>query len=273
MMMYDDRLPVTAVIPCFRCAGTIRRAVASVVHQTRAPAQIILVDDGSGDDTLAVLRELERTYPNWIEIVPLQDNLGAATARNAGWAKATQPWIAFLDADDAWHPRKLEIQHAFMAAHPEVELCGHGHRQIRHEDGLPNWAPAPYKAKRIHMWPLLLSNKFVTPSVMIRRDIKHRFIENKRHMEDHMLWLEIVCHGGHAVKLSAELAAIYKRPFGVAGLSSQIWPMERSDLDNYRRLYLQGCLKGYQYVALCGYSLVKYVRRLLIHKLIAPAQS
>ena len=72
---------------------------------------------------------------------------------------------------------------------------------------------------------------------MIRRDIEQRFTEKQRYMEDHMLWLKIIYSGGYVVKLSPELAAIYKRPFGVTGLSAQFWSMERSDLGNYRRLY------------------------------------
>ena len=119
--------------------------------------------------------------------------------------------------------------------------------------------------KRIRKWALLRSNKFVTPSVMLRRDIEHRFVEKQRYMEDHMLWLNIVCSGARVVKLSEELAAIYKEAFGVTGLSSQVWLMERSDLGNYRRLYLGGYIGGAQLTALVVYSTLKYVRRLIIY--------
>ena len=257
--------PVSVVIPCFRCAGAIERALASVAQQSMRPSELILVDDASGDGTLAVLHALEAAYPGWVKVLQLEENRGAAGARNAGWAVASQPYIAFLDADDAWHPKKIEIQYAYMAAHPAVVLCGHGHRLLNQDDVLPDWAVAQCDAQRIHKWGMLLANKFVTPSVMVRRDVACRFVEKQRHMEDHMLWLQIICSGACVVKLSAELAAIYKGPFGVMGLSSQMWLMERGDLGNYRRLYRAKLINGFQLAALGIYSLLKYVRRLLLH--------
>lgn len=257
--------PVSVVIPCFRCAATIRRAVDSIVQQTHKPAEVILVDDASGDDTLAALHTIEKQYSGWVKVIALMENSGAASARNAGRAAATQPYIAFLDSDDVWHPQKIEIQYAYMSAHPEVALCGHGYRRLTQENALPDWPVSDCVAQSIHKWLLLLSNRFVTPSVMLRRDIEQRFVEKQRYMEDHMLWLKIVCSGGKVVKLSAELAAIYKRPFGVMGLSAQFWSMERGDLGNYRRLYRANCINGFQLGALVVYSVLKYVRRLVIY--------
>lgn len=263
--MSSDEVPVTVVIPCFRCALTIRRAIYSVVQQTKKPTEIILVDDASGDETLDVLREIEAQYLGWVKVISLNKNSGAGSSRNAGWALAAQPYIAFLDADDTWHQKKIEIQYGYMTAHPEVVLSGHGHRLLNQDDVLPDWEVAQCDAQRIHKWAMLWSNKFVTPSVMVRRDVAYRFIDKQRHMEDHMLWLQIICSGVCVVKLSAELAAIYKGPFGVMGLSSQMWLMERGDLENYRRLYHAKLINGFQWATLGIYSLLKYVRRLLLH--------
>lgn len=257
--------PVSAVIPCFRCSRTIARAVASIAQQTKKPAEVILVDDASGDDTLPVLQQLAQKYPGWIKVLQSDENRGAASARNAGWDSASQAYVAFLDADDAWHPQKIEIQYNYISAHPEVILCGHGHRVIKQTDALPDWKIGDWKEERIHKWVLMLSNRFITPSAMVRRETKHRFVERQRYMEDHMLWLLLVCSGGDVVKLSAELAAIYKSPFGMKGLSAQVWSMERGDLGNYRRLYRAGCINGFQLGMLAIYSLLKYVRRLLMY--------
>lgn len=257
--------PVSVVIPCYRCAATIARAIASIAQQTRKPAEVLLVDDASGDGTLAVLQELAQQHTGWIKVIALNQNQGAASSRNVGWEAASQPYIAFLDADDAWHLKKIEIQYAYMSAHPEVMLCGHGHRVVRQADMLPGWELGDWKVERIHKWALLLSNKFVTPSAMLRRDVNQRFVTGQRYMEDHMLWLELVCSGGVVTKLSAELAAIYKSPFGAAGLSAQLWPMEKSDLSNYARLYGSGCINLFEWLSLGLYSLLKYLRRLLIY--------
>ncbi len=259
-----DTVPVSVVVPCYRCSLTLERAVKSVAGQARRPVELILVDDFSNDETAKLLEVLAARYEaGWIKIKWLVQNVGAASARNIGWAAATQPFVAFLDADDAWHAEKLAIQYAYMQAHPDVALSGHNHRLLTQDIGL-NWKVAEARATKITKWPILLSNKFVTPSVMVRRDVRHRFVENQRHMEDHMLWLQVVMGGGGVAKLDSELAAIYKQPFGARGLSAQIWLMELGELGNYRRLFSAGLIKFHEFVALCVYSLVKYVRRLVI---------
>jgi glycosyltransferase involved in cell wall biosynthesis len=257
--------PVSVVIPCFRCATTIERAVASVIQQTQTVAELILVDDGSGDATLAVLHNLAKQYPNWIKVVALPENQGLANARNAGWAAATQKYVAFLDADDAWHPQKIAIQTAYMEAHPDVALSGHGHKVISTNNKLPDWQIQTWQVRQIPKWSWLLSNKFVAPSVMVRRDIAQRFVANRRYMEDHILWLEIVYSGQQVAKLSAELVAIYKNSFGVSGLSSHLWAMEQGELSNYQRLYNKNFINLAQWLALSMYSLLKFARRLVIY--------
>lgn len=258
---------VSVIIPCYRCTATLERALASVLAQTLPAAEVVLVDDASGDDTRALLFDLQARFaPGWIKLVLLDTNVGAGSARNAGWDHATQPWVAFLDADDAWHFRKLEIQCAYMAAHPDVAMCGHGYRLLK-QGILPYWEVKKVPAQTIGKWRMMLSNRFVTPSVMLQRDLPHRFEERQRYMEDHMLWLKVVCSGARVVKLPLDLAAIYKSPFGVTGLSSRVWLMERSDLGNYHRLYKSGHLKTWQLSLLALYSAVKYVRRLLFYAL------
>ena len=263
--MKNNVVPVTVIIPCYRCASTIRRAIQSVIAQTQQPAEVILVDDASGDETLAMLRELEQQYPDWIKVIALAKNQGAASARNAGWAAASHTFIAFLDADDAWHPKKIEIQYAYMNTHPEVTLSGHRHQILNQDDHLPDWLiPPSTDVVCISKWGLLLSNQFVTPSIMLRMDIPQRFSEQQRYMEDHLLWLEILCEGALVVKLPDELAAIYKSSFGVTGLSSNIVAMERSELYNYVHLYKIQHIGLSVLIFLEAFSLIKFLRRLVI---------
>jgi len=257
--------PVSAVIPCYRCSSTIERAISSIALQTQKPAEVILVDDCSGDDTLHILRLLEEKYRGWVKVVSLPVNEGAGSARNAGWEIAMQPYIAFLDSDDAWHPKKIDIQYAFMKDNPDVALSGHGHRILDKNDESLDWEIFSDKELYIQKWQLLVSNRFVTPSVMIRRDVKQRFIENQRYMEDHMLWLQVICSGTIVAKLPTELAAIYKSSFGATGLSAQLWPMELGELKNFNSLYSKNDINWYQLTALRVFSLLKYVRRLIIY--------
>lgn len=255
------RASVSVVIPCFRCKETIRRAVVSVARQTLVPGELILIDDGSGDGTLEVLKDLQGEFgEHWVEIMALDRNSGPASARNAGWDAATGGYVAFLDADDAWHPRKIEIQFAFMEAHPEVVLCGHAHRRLRDGDSLDTPLARPGFGA-VSLPALLLSNRFATPSVMVRRDVPLRFQPGKRRMEDHLLWIEIALEGRRIARLDEVLAFTFKPPVGVSGLSASAWAMRKAELANYWTLRGSGRLGLAATLALCAYSLAKHLIR------------
>ena len=257
--------PVSAVIPCYRCAGTIGRAVASIAAQTRRPAEVILVDDGSGDGTLQRLRALAASYaPGWIRVVALPENRGAADARNAGWAAATQPYLAFLDADDAWHPRKIELQYGYMQEHPEVALCAHRHEVLAAAE-VPDRPVGEIAAEHVSGTSLLLSNNFFAPTMMmLKRELPQRFLSGRRHVDDHLLWMRIVCAGHSLIRLSPKLAYTYKRPFGESGLSGQLWAMQKSELANYWILRNEGAIGFAAAAGLSVWSLAKFVRRLAL---------
>lgn len=119
--MFDPKVRVaepsqaalSVVIPAYNAASYIAATIASVRAQTLRPAEIIVVDDGSTDDTVAVaraagLRVLE------------QKNMGVSVARNRGITAAAHPWVALVDADDLWEPDKLERQWASLAAAPSA---------------------------------------------------------------------------------------------------------------------------------------------------------
>ena len=236
MMESHSVVPVSAVIPCFRCSTTIDRAVQSIAQQTIRPAEVILVDDASGDGTLAVLQELEQAYLGWVKILQLNENRGAANARNAGWAAASQPYIVFLDADDAWHIEKLRIQYEYMRDRPSIAVTGH--RCIWLRDGKPpSGMPHVSGYTPITPFRLLFRNAFSTPSAMLKRDIPFRFTENKRYCEDYDLWLQIVFGGLQVMLIEADLAYLYKAPYGASGLSAQLWKMEKGELDSFAHLY------------------------------------
>ncbi len=236
----------------------------SVASQSLLPAELILVDDGSGDGTLAALSALQEEFgSDWIKVVSLPENSGAGDARNAGWKTASGRYIAFLDADDVWHPRKIEIQHAFMEENTDIALSGHAHRQIKAGEPVGDTLERP-GFRRISFRDLLLSNRFVTPSVMVRDSVPCRFLPGSRYMEDHLLWLEITAGGAGAARLNEVLAFIYKSPFGESGLSARMFEMEKAELANYWRLRHKGALDLAAALGLSTYSLAKYVRRMLL---------
>jgi len=263
--------PVSAVIPCYCCSETIERAVGSIINQTQLPVEIWLVDDASPDDgcTLNKLYELKARYTDMvqIEIIKLPVNGGPSVARNAGWEAATQPYIAFLDADDAWHPQKLEVQYGWMKEHPEIALTGHKCLWLK-EDSFPqSGEPLPkveeFHVRRITKLSLLFSNRFSTPSVMLKNDLPFRFEPQKRHSEDYLLWLQITLSGYQCAFLDLPLAYLYKAPYGEGGLSADLWKMEKGQLDTYYRVYKEGYINLFAWLFLVLFSLAKFCRRVL----------
>jgi glycosyltransferase involved in cell wall biosynthesis len=259
--------PISVVIPCYRCVKTIDRAIRSILRQTVKPYEVILVDDASGDGTAEALNYIAHQYPTRVKVISFNHNQGVACARNAGWDLASQPYIAFLDADDAWHPRKLEIQYSYMLAHPDVTLSGHLVRVLDQPDSMPIWEIGSWDVLRLSKLRMLLTNRLFPSTVMLKRDVPNRFQSGKRHTEDHLLWLELLCAGHRLVKLNLELESAYKPLYGVGGLSSQLWLMEKGELDTYKSIYAKGHINFAQWIGLSLYSLTKYARRLLMYGL------
>jgi glycosyltransferase involved in cell wall biosynthesis len=113
---------VSAVVPAYNAARTLRAAVESILLQTVGDVEVIVVDDGSEDDTADVARAIADSRVRLVS----QANGGASAARNAGIRSARGPYVAFLDADDLWLPDKLARQLAVLRSRPDVHAvhCG-----------------------------------------------------------------------------------------------------------------------------------------------------
>lgn len=257
---------VSVIIPCYCCSETIERAVASVAAQTLKPAEVLLVEDYSSDNTLRVLESFQQCYgADWIKIIAQPENRGPGSARNAGWEAATQPYIAFLDADDAWHPQKIEIQFGWMRDNPEVALTGHACRfvsNLNEQMGRKlTLDEAPFRP--VGRQQLLISNRFSTRSVMLRRDLPHRFAPEKRHSEDYLLWCEICLDGYSCYRSPLTLAFLFKAHYGEAGLSGNLWLMEKGELDTYTRLCQSKRIALHNLPVLYGWSVARYLHRVV----------
>ena len=109
---------MTAIIAVYNGAALIRRAIDSVLAQTRAVDETIVVDDGSTDST----RDVVSSYGDRVRYI-YQPNGGVAAARNTGVRSATTEWVAFLDHDDEWLPHKIERQLQLLTANPQAAMC------------------------------------------------------------------------------------------------------------------------------------------------------
>lgn len=114
---------VSVVIPAYNREKTIRRCINSVLSQTYPVREIIVVDDGSQDNTVRILEE---EYKDSV-IVIKQSHKGAQAARNAGIIAAKSEYIAFLDSDDEWLDKKMELQMKVLEEKPDAVVCGNGY--------------------------------------------------------------------------------------------------------------------------------------------------
>lgn len=259
-----DRAPATVVIPCFRCRETIERAVNSVAAQTWLPEEVILVDDASGDGTLDMLHGLRSQYPRgWITVLEQSENGGPGVARNVGWKHARSPYIAFLDADDAWHPRKMELQLTWMESHPEAAFTGTRSSVCLNEKW--DWPVKDrLKVHEITFHRLLVVSSLPTRSVIIRADVPRRFAPGKRYSEDYLLWLLLLAEGYRGFLIDAPLSVSFKKDFGASGLSSHLWLMHEEVVDTYRRVKKAGHIGNLGYWSLIFIEYLKLLRRLAL---------
>ena len=205
---------VSVIIPTFNRAHTLGRAVESVVAQTFGDWELIVIDDGSFDETPSVVSRFSDERIRFVR----QKRAGVSAARNRGIESTERPWISFLDSDDYWQPTKLERQFASLDSCPGLSVCytneiwirrGVRVNQKRKHRKYGGWI---YE----HCLPLCI----ISPSsVLLRRSLlekKGRFDESFPVCEDYELWLRLTARnpvlfldehlitktGGHGDQLS-----------------------------------------------------------------------
>lgn len=112
---------VSVVLPTYNRAAWLPQTVESILQQTHAPTEVIIVDDGSHDETEAVCAG----FPDPVRYLR-QENAGVSAARNRAIREAQGDWIALADSDDIWRPEKLEVQLAAMSVNPQAGWCASG---------------------------------------------------------------------------------------------------------------------------------------------------
>ena len=228
---------ISVIIPAYNAASTITRALQSVAAQTRSPKEIIVIDDASTDNTREVAANFASTSSIPLRVITQPANGGPSAARNAGWDAATSDYIAFLDADDQWHPRKIELQYPLMHNQPEVTMSCHLHDFSA--TSTTSWElfdESSITSSEIPFRHFLLRNRCTTPSVILKRSIGERFDSQKRFAEDYLLWMQITATYGPAKRLNAKLVRCSNPAYGGSGQSGQLRGMARSEFQGFRTL-------------------------------------
>ena len=194
-MMDEKNVKVTVIMPAYNAGRFLEAAVRSVMEQTEANWELLILDDGSSDDTGAIAQALAGEDSR-IQYLPNPCNMGVAKTRNRGFDLARGQYIALLDSDDLWLPRKLELQIARMEE-TGADICYCSYAIV---DAIGNKSRPDYLVpEQTDFDKLLRENVIGCSTVVLSRRVidQHRF-ETDFYHEDYVLWLKLLRSGFRA---------------------------------------------------------------------------
>ena len=213
-------MEISVVIPTYNRYEFLKKALISVYAQSYQPKEVIVVDDGSCDDT----KQIQKDFPN-IKYI-FQKNSGVSSARNKGIENSTYKWVAFLDSDDEWCEDKLLLQVKLHQQNKNILMSYTDEKWIR--DSLEVKMPKKYKKIGGYIFDKCLSHCIIAPSsVLIHKqlfDDLGMFDESLEVCEDYDLWLRVAI--SHEIGLCEE-KLIKKYAGHEDQLSFKYWGMDR----------------------------------------------
>jgi len=222
---------VSAVMPAFNVAWCVRRAIDSVLAQTLREHELIVIDDGSTDDTAKVLA----SYGAGINVIS-QENRGMSAARNRGIRAARGAFISFIDADDHWRPEKLARQIELLQQRPDVGFCSTAARVENADGDVLNLWRCRQRGTDV-LETLFAENAAIAggcSAVVVRRELLDQvglFDETLRGFEDPDLWIRLAAVSGYAC-IDEPLVVILRRENSV---SRNLHEMRKAALKSIRK--------------------------------------
>jgi glycosyltransferase involved in cell wall biosynthesis len=207
-------MQISVVMPVWNMAEHLDRSIATILNQTYRDFELIVVDDGSTDDSPQVLDRLAASDSR-IRVIR-QTNSGIVTALNRGIEEAKGKYIARADGDDLYEPTRLALQLDHLESHSDVLLvcCDY---YLCYPDGTEFLRSLPTSHREI-LKRLFFRNEVMHSSVMMRRDrliAAGCYLEEWRHLEDYELWFRLARHGKIA-SISQPLAKYRLHPGGIS---------------------------------------------------------
>jgi glycosyltransferase involved in cell wall biosynthesis len=260
-------MKISVVIPLYNAESTILATLNSVLSQTVKPYEVIIVNDGSTDNSFFIVDRFikECTVLNFHYIQ--KHNGGVSTARNIGMEKAKGDWIALLDSDDVWLPSKLERQVEILCQNPTIDFLGCNRNGEYFDKFL-------FKKisfiQKINPKTFLLKNFLPVPTVIFKKSILDTvgfFDERQRYAEEGNFFIRIANqHNVYLLNESLVMTGGGKPDFGHSGLSGNLWAMEKGELKNIKDCLKLKVINIIEYPFYVLFSLLKFIRRVLIVK-------
>jgi glycosyltransferase involved in cell wall biosynthesis len=226
----DDPGRISVIIPTYNRGDVLDRAIKSVLSQTYKNYELIVVDDGSTDNTSRILSKFTDKIRFYSKL-----HGGVSSARNFGLEKSEGTWVAFLDSDDYWLPEKLDRQMQYLKEHPDIMIVQTDEKWIRNG----KFVNPMKKHQKYSGWifPQCLPLCIVSPSaVLVHQKIFNDvsvFDENLPVCEDYDLWLRIAYK--YQIALIPE-KLIVKTGGHSDQLSRQYWGMDRYRIQALEKL-------------------------------------
>jgi len=210
-----DKNMISIVIATKNGGQFLPRAISSIEKQTDKNIEVIIVSDGSTDDTVNIAKKLASTRP-FIRVLELENNIGPGLARNAGIKEAHGSHIALLDDDDEWlDAGKLAGQKKFLDDHIDHVLVGSNETEFVNEQSEALFIFKPQKTDSNIRSRLLIKNQFITSSVMFRKETFEKVgcFAAMYLAEDYDLWLRLA-QAGKMANISGCKTRYYRRSAG-----------------------------------------------------------
>lgn len=229
------------VIPAYNAARTIEACLASVIAQTLAPLEILVIDDDSHDGTEAAVWRCERQLAEagiGFEYFRMTPNGGPSAARNKGIREAKGSFIAFLDADDTWSSDKLAIIDRFASGSSAGLVC---HAYSEEPGPCTGMSAVSYEVETLSIYGMLLRNPAQSSCAVVRKQPALAFDEAMRHCEDYDLWMRIAEHSLVLRLVGNPLTCLNRPQLSAGGLSGNTLRMRVGEM----RVYFNFCRRGW----------------------------
>jgi glycosyltransferase involved in cell wall biosynthesis len=242
---------VSIIIPCYNSSKFISQTIESVLNQTHQNWEMIIVDDCSTDNSVRILTEYIKNDER-IKLIKLEKNSGPAIARNRATEEAKGRYIAFLDSDDVWLPKKLEIQLKFMSKN-KVSLCYSSYYLID-ETGIETGL---FITKEKSNYDKLLKSNFIgnLTAIYDTEYLGKQYTNNVRR-QDYALWLKILKRIDEANGILEPLAKyrIHNKSISANKIKAASWQW-----NIYRNVEKLNLIKSmYYFMHYAYYGLFKY---------------
>lgn len=265
--MENSKFLISVVIPMYNASKTIGRALTSVKNQTFNPLEVIVVNDGSTDDSVSIVEDFIRRFPEISIVLVNKKNGGVSTARNLGMTMARGNFIALLDADDEWIATKLERQKEIMEVNSEIDFlgCSRNNEVLKiFGKKVENLHKASVKELMFKMFPQ-------TSTAIFKKSLFERFggyNETMTHAEDGNLWVKY-CANSNFFYLPESLVITDggKPSFGFSGLSANLQAMQRGNEFILKDALKNGFITFPFFILLSIFGKLKYLRRIIITKI------